>query len=1360
MLLCFVLTATGQDKVRYLTIDQGLANNTTTCISKDKQGFMWFGTYDGLNRYDGYAFKKYNHRIGDSTSLAGNQVIAIAEDDQGRHWIAAWPGVSVLDDKTSLFSHVKYQPLLQQETKVSPRAEAATLEVFVNSIVNDGHGNMLVGAACTGLIVFKKGALTGSQLGLRYHGKTLSEYTVKTIFAGSEGQIWLYVDHIGICQYDHKTGSIVIKHENAIQANCFVQLQGDTLLAGTDKALYQYSINNSQLSPYKLQQGQPFRPGRIMSLCNDEAGRLWVATDGNGISVIDIATHRLLAIRDIAGYQTISSNAIYCLYKDDAQRLWIGTFRGGVNIIDHKGNQFYSVKPENDKGKNPAGNFVFSFCEDKNGDVWIGTDGGGISVWNRKTNQFKNYSYTPAESGLPHNNIPNLAVDKDGNVWIATFGGGIVRFNRNRNIFQKIAPYNETKFAWVLYNDNAGNMWAACGKLFKYDKKKGELVPLNIVTGGILALTGDHNGHLWYGGRKQVQQIDKEGNILYTCNTNAPVRSILEGRDGAIWVGTEGNGLLKYYRGRWQTFTEQQGLPNNNVLNILEDSSGAIWMSTFNGISKFEPATETFENFFDVDGLQSNQFYYNAALKLRSGEFLFGGIKGFTIFKPESCVPEKSFPQLGITGIRILNEQVKRVGEYVKGTSLYIPGQIEVPYSKAVLSIDFAALEYSLPSKIQYAYFLEGWDKTWSQAGSLKTANYSELREGNYVLRIRSTNISGIWNTKELRLPVIVLPPWYRTWWLRLAVILVVIAIIGTLLYYWDKQRRVQYKMKIAELKHQHEMELNEKRLSFFTNISHEFRSPLTLIINPIKEILKSGRVPEDNYKLQVLHSNAQRLLKMTDQLLLFRKADNEFGKIELAKLDLLDLCRQIYFCFSDEAASKSITYDFDCGLDAAEVVADAEKIEIIIFNLIANAIKFTPCRGVVFFKLEEKDDQFIITVNDSGSGIPADIGDKLFRKFYQVTDKQSTKPGKGFGIGLYLAKAFADMHQATLTYHCPETGGTVFTFCLKKTADLSLVSPRESPAFKSITEKMIETELPVYSFLNNPATTTIADAPDTSDDQLSDLVAEKRIMLVIDNDRQLTSYVKTLFAHMTVIEAENGSDGWKKVQELVPDIIICDIVMDESNGIEVCKKIKNSNVYGHIPVILLTGCSANDMRLKGVECGADDYILKPFDSELLIARVNNILKDRDVLKKFFFNEITLQSDTLKVSDEFRGFLTNCISVVEEHIERDDFDSKVFAKMMGMSRSKLYTHVKAISGLSVNEFVKLIRLRKAAELMIHTDGQVKEIAFQVGFSDPKYFSEQFTRLFKMKPSEYIKKYRNSFQNKTNLNDQFSRIRNK
>jgi signal transduction histidine kinase/response regulator of citrate/malate metabolism len=580
-----------------------------------------------------------------------------------------------------------------------------------------------------------------------------------------------------------------------------------------------------------------------------------------------------------------------------------------------------------------------------------------------------------------------------------------------------------------------------------------------------------------------------------------------------------------------------------------------------------------------------------------------------------------------------------------------------------------------------------------------------------------------------MAIPIRVLPPWYRTWWARSLALLTILSVAGLILYYWQRQVRARYELSVSEWKHRQEMELNERRLSFFTNISHEFRSPLSLIINPIREMLKNEGAQPDSFNLGIMYTNAQRLLKMTDRLLMFRKVDSEWGELECRDTDLLNLCRQVFFCFEDEARSKSLRYAFECGLEGASVFGDAEKIEIIVYNIISNAIKFCPREGEVVVALGQEEGRYLLSVKDTGPGIPPDVSGRVFEKFVHANAPQ------GFGIGLYLAKALADMHGATLTFDCPQVGGTIFYLSL----------PRQGAV----------APLSVQTFLDVPETET---APPASGLE-QELVSSRKTLLVIDNDRQVCAYIQHLFPDLVVHITENADDGWQKVQDIGPDIIISDIFMEGTDGIAFTKKLKTSN-WAHTPVILLTGHAAPDIRLQGAESGADEFITKPFEAELLRARVYNMLKDRELLRKFFFNEITLQSNTLKISEEFSGFLAACISVVEEQIDRDDFDSKKFAKLMGMSRSRLYARVKSISGLSVNEFVKLIRLRKAAELMIHTQGQIKEISFQVGFNDIKYFREQFTRLFGLKPSDYIRRYRKNFQDNAHLNDQFSQIKGK
>jgi len=838
-------------------------------------------------------------------------------------------------------------------------------------------------------------------------------------------------------------------------------------------------------------------------------------------------------------------------------------------------------------------------------------------------------------------------------------------------------------------------------------------------------------------------RVDKENKHHQFFDMEKPVRSVQEDIYGNFWVGTEGGGLILFDRKLGKIiarYTTDEGLCNNSVLKTLYDGKDNLWISTFNGIAKFNVVKHTVENYYQNDGLQSNQFNYNAALALRSGQFVFGGIKGFSIFYPYKIDPVTSTPGIWLTGLRVNNIPVEADNSYVTRKNNEEIQEIKIPYNKAVLSFDFTALEYSAPNKISYAYYLEGADRDWNYSKSIRTANYTNLKEGKYTFRVKNTNAEGTWNTKEIVLKIIVLPPWYRTWWAYALYLSAAVAIIYFYLLYKAKQTKLKYEVKIAHLNAEKEKEMNEKKLSFFTDISHEFRTPLTLIINPVKDILdkNNAHTITGEKDLGIVYRNARRLLSLVDQLLLFRKADSGADKLKPVNLNFCDLCKEVYLCFIQQARSKRITYDFECENENLEIYADREKMEIILYNLVSNALKYTPAGGKVLFRVIEAATDVEIAIQDNGYGIPKEAGEKLFEKFYQAERKDSpSKPG--FGIGLYLVKHFTEAHKGEISYKSEAGKGTTFTLKLKK-------------GIKHLTEYTIFEDSPEeHAFLNELAgnETDTMENPDQQEDNdpLAAIVTEKKSILIVDDDAQIRQYIGNIFTDtFSLYEAANGELGIKMAQKYLPDIIISDVKMHGIGGIELCRFIKKDPALRHIPVILLTGSSSAQTKLEGVEGGADDYITKPFEKEMLVARVSNLLKTRNDLQQYFYNEITLNKTNLRISEEYKVFLEKCISIVETHLEDDDFTVKTLVAEIGMSHSNLFRKVKSVSGQSINVFIRFIRLRKAAELFINTNYNVNETAFQVGINDIKYFREQFNKVFGMNPSEYIKKYRKPFSN--------------
>ncbi|WP_090103373.1 two-component regulator propeller domain-containing protein [Chitinophaga sp. CF118] len=1294
------LFATGYP-VRYLGIEDGLSNNAVVNVYQDYKGFMWFGTYDGLNRYDGYKCKIYRNKIGDTTSLLDNGIYTIEGDANYRLWIGGRKGLSIFNPLNEHFSPARYA------------ATGKTVEGNIHIIKAGKGGIILVGSENNGLLLFEGNPNTGRKIPI---GKSTNYEVTAIDYDIDSTAAWIFAQDIGLCRYDCRTRTITIINTEIKWANCLKFDRNGHLWLGTDQGLFKF---DHTFSPNYLEQSC-----KIVNLCVDKQGEIWVASDGNGIFLVNNN-------KAVHNKQPLSSNSVYSIYEDREGRKWIGTLRGGVNIIEPRQNLF-EQHAFNNGGVN---NFILSFCEGEGKNIWIGTDGGGLKLWNRETNTVKDYTLNPAvKNSISSNFITGILHDSHGDLWVATWFGGINRYNKQTDGFDHFRCFNpftnaEENNLWIIYEDAQKNIWASTtnnGTLYLFNRNtdKFELFDKSLVN--IQCLAEDRKGNIWGGNYSSLVKIDRVNKKHRIYPIGYTVRTIHEDQRGNLWVGTEG-GLLLFntQSGKFIRFTDADGLPGNSILRLLEDNKGYLWLSTFNGLARFDPVHRTSRNFSQSDGLQSNQFAFNAALKLTSGEFMFGGIKGFNIFYPDSIYERNRFSPVFLTGIRINNIPVEQNDTYVSERSLENVHELRIPYNKAAVSLDFVALEYSSPDKISYAYLLDGWDKMWNYSGEARTANYTRLQEGDYTFKIKATNPDGQWGEEIRLLRIIILPPWYRTWWAYGLYVAFVLLGIYLFTQYRSRQERLKYEIKLAHLENEKEKEINERKLSFFTNISHEFRTPLTLIINPLKEL-------KDNENLGVVYRNARRLLSLVDQLLLFRKADSEGDRLKITKLDLVALCNEVFLCFTQQAATRHINYQFIYENEHIDIYADYEKIEIALFNLLSNAFKFTPDGGEILCKIRHINSEVEIMLKDSGSGIQANMGDKIFEKFQQADSNKS-----GFGIGLYLVKHFVEKHEGTVTWSSQINEGTTFLIRLKTgTEHLDPALLTVDPGSKSgLLEELIED---VYS-------KPVESLPPV------ELITEKRSILLIDDNAEIRHYLQQLFIDKYIVyEADNGTEGFAAVQQYMPDLVISDIQMEGMDGVELCTKIKQTEAISHIPVILLTSASSADTRLKGIEGGADDYITKPFDRDLLLVKVQTIIKNRNLLRQYFLESITLKQSYVKVPAEYQHFLKQCIDIVEANLGNEDFSIKTFTQAIGMSHSSLYKKVKSISGQTVNAFIRFIRLRRAAVLMLKGNYTINQAAFEVGIGDVKYFREQFFKLFGMNPSDYVKKYRHSFNQDLNV----------
>jgi ligand-binding sensor domain-containing protein/signal transduction histidine kinase len=951
LFLLIAIQVFGKEPVRCLGIEKGLSNNSVTSIFKDHYGYMWIGTYDGLNRYDGQKFRIFRNTWGDSTSLGNNHITAITGNAQ-ELIVGTQKGLFYYNYRSAKFSPLKYTAAHLHGAK--------PVITNVNVLVSGKNGNVYAGTNKLGLLLYRGANATGQKI----TGVRGNDYTVQALAFDNNEQLFAFVANQGLFKLNKKSNVLELVNRDLGSATCMLfDKNSNQIWIGTENGLYYYDQSNGVLHSYQSTSAK-LSSNNITDLNYDGQGNLWVSTNGGGINLLNVKQNKLIYLTPGRELGTLRSGAISAVYIDNEARKWIATLRGGVNIIEADNGNFKNFNHDPFNKNSVVNNFILSFCEDERRNIWIGTDGGGLSYWDRAKNNYQSFVHSANPTSLQSNFVVSIVKDYTNKIWVATFSGGIDAFDpRTRSFIHYTCNdpgRNKTeKNFWKLFEDSQHNLWAGAtrgGALYRYDRTKDCFVVYDKTLTDIHVLFEDAAGTLWAGDYTDLIKINPATKTTVRYSMGYALRTIAQRDRNRLWIGTEGGGLLQFDLKKhiFRRYTQKDGLAGNSVLNALVANNGNLWCSTYNGLSEFDSSRNTFTNYNSSDGLQSNQFNYNAALKLRSGELLFGGIAGFNLFDPDSIQSVARSPKLRINDVRINNVAVEGSSNFTDGNPIPLLQQIKVPYNEATIAIDYTALEYSLPDKISYAYYLEGWDHGWNTVGKLQTAYYTRLNEGSYRLHIKATDTQGNWSAEQLTINITVLPPWYRTWWAYL----IYIGASGALIYwfwlYRSRQQHLKYEVQIANLNMEREKELNEKKLAFFTNVSHEFRTPLTLIINPIKDLLsqKAGNTDE----LNVIYRNARRLLGLVDHLLLFRKTESENASLSVSRLNFVAICNDVFMCFTHQAKIKHLNYTLNTSAGQMEVFADREKIEIALFNLISNAIKFTPDGGSIQVTVSEDE--------------------------------------------------------------------------------------------------------------------------------------------------------------------------------------------------------------------------------------------------------------------------------------------------------------------------------------------------------------------------------------------------------------------
>ncbi|HEV8285146.1 MAG TPA: two-component regulator propeller domain-containing protein [Chitinophagaceae bacterium] len=1335
-----------------LDIYNGLSHNQVNAILKDEDGFVWFGTMSGLNRYDGYSCRVFRNKHGDSTSLYDNFVSSLYELPDGKMWVMTRDAPCIYNSHTEKFD-------------ANYRSYLLSLGLPAGSIINVLKGNSgRYWFLYDSLDLYLYSSVNKKVRAFRQNFKFNPAEKITSIKETKDDKLWL-VYQTGFLQlYDINLNRIIFSSTALQKLNkgynsytISVDNDGDLWICCFTYGLYFFHPPDNSIRQFnEASYPSKLNTNLTVQTVQDNNGLIWVSTDHGGVNLIDKKNNFTVTylLNDPKDARSLSQNSINALYKDNNDIIWLGTYKQGVNYLNGDIVKFAHYHHQESNAKSLQYDDVNRFVEDKSGNIWIGTNGGGLIYFDRKNSTFKQYLHDPnSKNSLSSNVIVSLCIDHEDKLWIGGFYGGLSSFDgkkfthyrHHENDLSSLANDN----VWEIFEDQDQNLWVGTlgGGLDLFDRKTKrfehyryrEGKPSALLSNFISAILQDRKGNLWIGTASGIAVFEKnkttprfyqhtnDENSLSNNNINC----LFEDSKGRIWAGTrEGLNLFNDQTKTFQIFGTTEGLPDNTILNILEDNNHqTLWLSTPNGLcnAQLKPKENglgfSVINYDEMNNLQNREFNDNAALKTRSGELIFGGPSGFNIINPDKIRVPVYHSKIVFTGLQILNNDVQ-VGEEINNRVLLpksLPHlqSIDLKYKENVFSIEFASLDFSHSNLDKYAYMLQGFNSDWLYTDAKqRRVTYTNLDPGHYTFKVKILNGNGLWSDVKT-LQINIAPPFWRT---PLAYIIYAL-IIASLLFLARKIALDRIHMRYEVHQQRREAErahaIEQLKTKFFTNVSHEFRTPLSLIISPLDKIIKNTPDEDQKKQLNLIHRNAKRLLNLVNQLLDFRKIEVQGLKLHRSIGDIVKFAEDISYSFLDIAEKKKIQFSFSSNIDNLEIYFDKDKIEKILFNLLSNAFKYTHDNGSVSVTLiytprsaGKEEATLAIEVQDNGIGIPADKHERIFERFFQ-TDVPESMVNQGTGIGLAITKEFVKLHNGIITVKSEPEKGTCFTVVL--------------PARK-IYEPVIRSTV---------QSTPIEDAEQIIFEE-SQNTGKKKTILIVEDNEDLRFYLKeNLKGQYHIEEAINGKDGWEKIKLMNPDLVVSDIMMPLMDGIELARKIKTDTLTAHIPVILLTAMGSEEKQIEGFHAGVNDYITKPFTFEILASRIKNLLAQQKLLQKRFQKQIEVNPSEVTVTPVDEKFLRQALEVVEKFIGEPEFSVEDFSREMCMSRVALYKKILSLTGKAPLEFIRSMRLKRAAQLLEKSGMNVSEIAYEVGFNNPKNFTKYFKEEFKVLPSQYV-----------------------
>ncbi len=1387
-------------RFEHLSVEQGLSQSVVKSIVQDSRGYLWFGTKDGLNRYDGYNLVIYRHNPAVPSSLSDNAVECMYADNNGNLWIGTSKGgINKFDYKTEKFSRLSNY-INNTESILSTR---------INSICEDKNGHLWIGTD-KGLNEFN--SANNKYRTFRHNPKnknSLGNNYIKKIFIDNDNIMWV-ATVAGLCRFDSNQEIFINSFPDVV--TIYEDRESILWLGTLSNGVIRFNKKNNDVRYFRNNPADPnsISNNNIRYILEDGNRNIWVGTL-EGLNRFNRKTNPrtgqagsfIRYYHKEEDYNSLSSNEHYSVYEDREGNLWFGTFGGGVNKLNLNQEIFIYYKHYPNVPGSLSDNYVSSISMDIQGNLWVGTDIGGLNKLDKSTGKFINYTHKPADkNSLSSNTILAISTGRSEKVWAGTYFGGLNEYDLKTNKFFHFCVNTagdphclNSDIVTSILEDGDSVLWIGTDKgLNKLIIKKKVFTHYihnpassnSISDNNVQCLQLDRSGILWIGtSAGGLNKLDPKTEIfthykynqgsansicsnniiaVYEDNSNPVSAAVTSGE--VIWIGTD-NGLTMFdkAKGLFKHYTKEDGLANNYIHDIIADNSGCLWLSTNNGLSKLNPKTGVFKNYSIKDGLQGNEFNQNACYKDKNGTLYFGGMNGFNVFQPDNINNNFYEPPVILTSFKKFNQEVK----FDKAFSEL--KEIELSYKDYDVSFEFASLSFTQPWKNQYAYKLEGLDKDWVYSGTRRFATYTNLEPGTYTFKAKATNNDGVWSKNEASLRVIITPPWWKTGWAYALYILLIASGMFAIRKFQNNRAELRHELKMREFEAKKLQELEVLKSRFFANLSHEFRTPLMLIKGPVEQLLnewtqqKAGQNGTD--QLQMIQCNSQKLQELIDQLLELSQLEAASIPLKAKQENLLILLRGIVSSFESLASQKNIKLIFYGSeeLTSKSVWLDRDKFEKIINNLLSNAFKFTGEGGTVsvLVDLDNTKQQAEIKISDSGIGIPEDQLDKIFNRFYQVDDSSRRAFG-GSGIGLALVKELVDLHKWKIDVKSDLGKGTEFNLIvlLENESTGEVVSYRDEierdseaiiPDFQLAEDLAFEKSktgagnhtLSQNIFLKNLSILIVEDSQDVRK-YLSGLLKSYFHDFEVIHGKQELPQLKPLQENdngrklLNLLEAENGEEGLKIAVENTPDLIISDIMMPYMDGIEFCRRIKTHWETSHIPVILLTAKATSESRIEGLETGADDYLTKPFDSKELYIRVKNLLEQRQHLRDKFSKEIKIITPSgITTTSLDNEFLNKAYKIVENNIANTEFDSEAFAKEMFVSRSQLHRKLLAITGQPPGEFLRSFRLKRAAQLLLEKRLSVTQVAFEVGFNNPPYFTKAFRQQYGCLPSEFTSK---------------------